>query len=327
MMQRVLLILLFLAVASVCDAAPIQNLTMEGYTAGNNLPDPDPFCASSCGYASPSTGTAQLTANCVPGNAGSLLGTKCARWGPFSANLAEAGVQIQCSGTCNVAVSAGETIYLGFMWHFAVSGDLYHDGPGANSADKGIGIHSPGLSGGYRWDFSMGCWDSYTECTDHHHTVWVGNPSYHFNVGGCGENNDIYRPNVSPYTSGTVPQLAYNRWHAGVLAITLSSGSSGRVQAWVDGEKFLDCGSIKTMDTSDNDYAYIEHQGTFCQPAYDCPVHTRYWDNLIVSKDSADVAFLLTDPEADGGGSSTGGSMDVQHVPQRNELARTVSGR
>lgn len=28
-----------------------------------------------------------------------------------------------------------------------------------------------------------------------------------------------------------------------------------------------------------------------------------------------------------GGGSSTGGSMDVKHVPQRNELARTVSGR
>ena len=144
----------------------------------------------------------------------------------------------------------------------------------------------------------MGCWDSDTVCLDHHFTVWVGNPDYHFNRGGtCGEVNDIYRPNSAPYVGGNVPQLAYNRWHNVIMGITMSSGTSGRVEAWVNGRKFLDCASIKTMNTSDNTFSYVEFGGTIAQPAYDAPAHIRYFDNFIVSKAWADVSAFLTDPE------------------------------
>lgn len=279
-------------------ATPIINLGGETYTAGDFLPEPDPFCTTSCGAPASARGKAALKADCDP-SAGAPLGDKCLRW-DVPASTQAIGNQIQCAGTCDVPTSEGDVIYLAFQMNFQnPNGDIWHDGPNANSGDKGLGLHSPGLSGGFRWDLGMGCWDSNTECLDHHFTLWVGNPSYHFNVGGaCGEVNDIYRPNVAPFTGGAVPQLAYNRWHNVIMGITMSSGSSGRVEAWVDGQKFIDCSNLKTMNTSNNDFAYIEFGGTIAQPDYDAPAHVRLFDNLVVSKAWADVSPYQVDPEA-----------------------------
>lgn len=303
-MRRMLLLIFMVLVGGVsvvpgaAQAAPIINLGGETYSIGSLIPDPDPFCTISCGYPSISRGKAAAKSNCDPG-VSAPTGNVCFRWDvPAFTNAI--GNQIQCSGMCAVPTSEGNVIYLAFQMNFQnPNGDIWHDGPGANSADKGLGIHSPGSSGGFRWDLSMGCWDQFTQCSDHHFTAWVGNPSYHFNVGGtCGEVNDIYHPNVSPYVGGAVPQLAYNRWHNIIMGITMSCGSSGRVEAWVNGQKFIDCKSIKTMNTSANGFAYIEFGGTIAQPAYDAPAHIRYFDNLIVSKTWSDVSAFLVDPES-----------------------------
>ncbi|MBX3330277.1 MAG: hypothetical protein KF722_07740 [Nitrospira sp.] len=284
------------------QAAPIINLGGETYSVGTLLPDPDPFCTTSCGYPSVSRGKAAQKSNCDPG-VSAPTGNICFRWDVPASTLA-IGNQIQCSGMCRVDTSEGDVIYLAFQMNFQnPNGDIWRDGPGANSADKGVGLHSPGSSGGFRWDLSMGCWDSLTQCLDHHFTLWIGNPSYHHNVGGvCGEVNDIYHPNVPPYVGGTVPQLAYNRWHNIIMGITMSSGSTGRAEAWVNGQKFLDCRNIKTMNTSNNDFGYIEFGGTIAQPAYNAPAHIRYFDNLIVTKSWSDISTFLVDPES---GSST----------------------
>lgn len=296
------LVVLFFLPASG-QAAPIINLGGETYSAGSLVPDPDPFCTISCGYPSVSRGKVAQKSNCDPG-VSAPTGNNCFRW-DVPASTDQIGNQIQCSGMCNVPTSEGDVVYLAFRMNFQnPNGDIWHDGPGANSADKGLGLHSPGLSGGYRWDLSMGCWDSATQCLDHHFTLWIGNPSYHFNVGGaCGEVNDIYHPNVSPYVGGTVPQLSYNRWHNIVMGIKMSSGSNGRAEAWVNGQKFLDCANIKTMNTSNNRFAYIEFGGTIAQPAYDAPAHTRFFDDITVTKSWSEVSSFLVDPES--GASST----------------------
>lgn len=298
-----LVLLIYLGVTSSAGAVPIINITGESYTVGATLPDPNPWCTVSCGAASGDRGLSEAVANCDPHSGLPSLGTKCMKWN-ILANQVSHYSEIQCGASkCTTAISEGDTLFLAYQMNYTnTNGDVWQDGPGANSADKGPGLHSTGTTtGGFRWDNSMGCWDGDTQCQDHRFTVWIGNPNYHFNIGGCGEVNDIYHPNVAPYTGGTVPQLAYNRWHNFVMKITMSNGSNGRVEAWVDGAKYLDCASIKTMDISNNDFSYIEFGGTIAQPAYDTPAHTRFFDNIVVTKTQSDITDFFSDPEAGSG--------------------------
>lgn len=314
MMWRILVgVAWVLAFGAPVEAVPIINIDGESYTVGATLPDPNPWCTVSCGAPSGDRGVSEAVANCDAHSGSPSLGTKCLKWN-IIANQVSHYSELQCGASkCTTAISEGDTLFLAYQFNYTnTGGDVWHDGPSANSGDKGPGVHSPGLSGGFRWDNSMGCWDSNTICQDHKFTMWIGNPGYHFNVGGsCGEVNDIYRPNVAPFTGGTVPQLDYNRWHNAVMKITMSSGTSGRVEAWVDNQKYVDCGSIKTMNTADNDFSYVEWGGTIAQPDYDTPAHTRYFDNIVVTKTQSDVSAFFSDPEAGGpvsGSNPTGGT-------------------
>jgi hypothetical protein len=271
----------------------------EAYADEQDLPNPN-FCAVECGAAESAVGKAEDAASCDP-SAGAPVGDRCLKW-TVAQDQQDMYNEI---GKFGSVVTEGSTLFLAFRQNINRIGevDVWAEGAGTQSADKGLGLHGEDISD-FRWDLSMGQWDSMAANQDHAFTVWVGNPSNHFNAEL--ELDDIYVQNVAPYGADSPIQLGYDRWYNFVLEVRLADASpeDGYVRAYVNGVKILEYTNIQTTDTFSGGnivFDWIEFGGTLCQPAYNCPEHTRYFDDLMVATEASEVSSYMSDPESGGG--------------------------
>jgi hypothetical protein len=278
------------------SAAVIFSNGAESYSDEQSLPNPN-FCAVSCGAASSAIGRAENTASCDPA-AGAPMGDRCLKW-----DIAQDQHDIYNEiGKFGTVMSEGSTLVLAFRQNLNRIGAIDIWSESTDSADKGLGLHGQDISD-FRWDLGMGNWGSQAANQNHKWTVWVGNPSNHFNPEL--EQYDTYVQNVAPYSWTNPIQLDYDRWYNFVLEVRLadSSPENGYVKVYVNGTKIIEYLNIQTADTfsgSNIVFDYIEFGGTLCQPAYNCPPHTRYFDDLLVANSLADASTYMSDPEAGG---------------------------
>lgn len=226
-----------------------------------------------------------------------------------------------------IDLTVGQTYYMGGFFRFdrISSNDVWHDTSGPDSYDKLLefaggnirwiilaGWPNGNYLGSYNGNFTFDLYASPQGCT------------------GCDNPSEKWA-NVSPYGQNNPYLCDYGRWYAVVMKITISSAntSNGLVELFINGTKTTSLTSQKTQDSGSPYIPQFGYSGTVAQPAYDAPAHYRKIDSLTFANSLTDMenAGLMSDPEEAGGGSSTGGSMDVKHVPQRNELARTASAQ
>lgn len=193
------------------------------------------------------------------------------------------------------------------LWEFGGNG-------GGHSTRWGIGAGRHGNFSGFsaadKFTFDLWCADSvFDACEVPASNDWDHKPH-----------------NANGYSASNPYECDYERWYAVVLAVTMSTTTSGHITLYINGTTVYD-GAHITMDSGSTSDGTTLH-GTIAQGSYDAPDHYRRSDKLMLSDSITDLqnAGLFADPEV-GGGSSTGGSMDVRHVPHQNGIARKVSGR
>lgn len=159
----------FFGLIQYADATVYYQDTCESYTLNAQAVNP-PWCNTACGGDS------------CPGyfrTSGAVQGSKYLEFS-IAANtnncLYEIGNNQQ---SLPITSLPGKTIYLGYMVRFDRVGgvDIWHDGVGATSGDKGVEIRGTGM----RWVSAHGNGWAGGSASDHHFTTWLGNPSYHLN--------------------------------------------------------------------------------------------------------------------------------------------------
>lgn len=300
------------------DATILFQVNAEsGYVDGDTVGNP-PMCNSQCGEAVVGKPIAKSFANCSPA-AHAPTGNYCFKW-DIVANQSQ--YRSEMRPILNYTVTEGEVLYMGYQLKLERIGgaDIFHDGgnTGQNqqSGDKGIEMIAIDSSD-FRWVISEGQWDSMCWNTDHKWSIWLGNPTNHFNP--TIEFVSAIRPNAGGYgvscggslTDG--PQLDYDRWYniVGVFKMSDDSPKDGYVKIYVNGTLIIDYTGIQVTNTNTGaniGLCCTEIGGTIAQAAYDAPAHTRYHDEFIIATSAADVAFLMVDPEVSGSKVGASGS-------------------
>lgn len=257
----------------------------ESNTVGSALPNP-PFCGVQCGGGTESG----QTVGRIGSTGGTPKGSQYFYWNIVQ-NQHDYYSEITQSPNLPTGTNMmGKTVYLAYYFRLdRLAGgsrfDIYQRGTEVQSAEKGVEIRGPGL----RWVTSIGQWDSLVGNQSGRFTIWAGNPSYHLNQNL--EHNDIYYPNQSGFSNANTQQLDYEAWHRVVLAVKLANTNTGSITLWIDGVMNTAYTNIQTVDagTSNARIDMIEMGGTLCQPAYDCPPHTRKYDALLLTDDWQDI--------------------------------------
>jgi hypothetical protein len=228
------------------------------------------------------------------------------------------------------STKSGQTFYLGGVFRFDRVGGR-NVWASTDSFDKLWEFGGNGSGHSTRWGIGAGRhgnfsnWDSANTFT---FDVWCADSVFDACEVPASNDWDHKPHNTGGYTASNPYECSFERWYAVVLAVTMSTSSSGHVSLYINGTLVHDSAHI-TMDSGSSSSTNILH-GTIAQGSYDAPDHYRRSDKLMFSDSITDLqnAGLFDDPEAGGGGgSSTGGGMDVQNVPQPNRLALKVSGR
>lgn len=201
---------------------------------------------------------------------------------------------------------SGETFYLGGFFRFdrVNSRNVWIDDTfdklwefggngGAHSTRWGIGSGRHGNFSGWsaadKFTFDLWCADSV--------------------FGACevpASNDWDHKPhNANGYSASNPYECDYGRWYAVVLAVTMSTTTSGHISLYINGTLVHDSDHI-TMDSGSASDS-VQINGTIAQSAYDAPDHYRRADKLMLTDSLTDVqnAGLMEDPEAGGGGGST----------------------
>jgi hypothetical protein len=95
--------------------------------------------------------------------------------------------------------------------------------------------------------------------------------------------------------------MAYDRWYAVVLKLTLSGGSSGELGLWINGTKVMEYTGIRTTFDGTLDHRSLWHwMGTYNQPSGPYPLHKRRIDAVIYTDELAHLQTngYFADPEA-----------------------------
>lgn len=205
---------------------------------------------------------------------------------------------------------SGETFYLGGFFRF----DMVGGRPAwdtSDSFDKLLELGANPAGTATRWGIGSGRhgnfsgWSSANVFT---FDVWCADSV--FDACEVGAQNDWdHKPhNTGGYTASNPYECEYGRWYAVVLAVTMSTTSSGNVKLYINGTLVHDSNRI-TMDTGSGSSS-VQLHGTIAQGAYDAPDHYRRSDKLMLTDSLTDItnAGLMSDPEAGGGG---GGSIVI----------------
>ncbi len=183
-------------------------------------------------------------------------------------------------------LSLGTTYYLAFHFNFTrINGlDVWREFSGT-SADKAYEI----VGSGIRWIVMFGQMESacYKQNQDHKFTAWIMNGSYHLNPSK--ECVDQFVQNVSNYSGQNPIQLDYDMWHTGVMAIKMTTNSTGSATLYIDGKKVLEYLNIITSGAASPTISSIKMGGTIAQPAYDAPAHYRKFDSLLLTNNWQDI--------------------------------------
>lgn len=257
----------------------------ESSTVGSQLTN-QPFCSWECigeGYQS-------IVIGMIGATGGAPQGSKYFYWNIVQNQHSHYNEIRQSPNLPSGTNMLGKTVYLAYYFRFDRSSggtryDIFERGNGVQSAEKGIEIRGPGL----RWVTSMGQWDSLPANASGKFSTFVGNPSYHLN--SSLEHNDIYYPNQGGFSGSNPIQLDYEKWNSIVFGIKLATNSTGAISMWVNGTKTLEYLNIPTVASGTSAVAveYLELGGTLCQPAYDCPPHTRKYDAMLLTDSWQDI--------------------------------------
>lgn len=217
--------------------------------------------------------------------------------------------EIKNVGVFPVTEILSKTFYLAFYMRFdrKDENDIWHEGGGTQSWDKGIEMRGRGV----RWTVGWGQWD---ECNgsyspgfaanqDHHFTIGSGNPTYRLP-------GSEYNPSLNGYSCQNPPQLTYERWYAIILGVNMACDTTGSRTLWLNGVKIAESTGIQTTNDCFPNIDHITMGGTLAQPAYDAPSHCRKFDALILADNWQDIIdggylrnpeiFLLGDLNNDG---------------------------
>ena len=213
--------------------------------------------------------------------------------------------EIKNVGVFPVTEILGKTLYLAFYMRFDRKDgtDIWHEGSGTQSWDKGIEMRGHGV----RWTVGWGQWDKcngsyspgFAANQDHHFTIGSGNPTYHLP-------GSEYNPNLNGYSCQNPPQLTYERWYAMILGVNMACDTTGSRTLWLNGVKIAESTGIQTTNDCSPDIDHITMGGTIAQGpppnGYDAPSHYRKFDALILTDSWQDIidGGYLSDPEADG---------------------------
>jgi hypothetical protein len=275
-MKHVLYVIIALLAIVGAAATPLFLFDAEGLACGSTLPNPPMYTAMTSHQG-------HIICGDAPQGSNSFEWLTSEGWTDHYTEISNHSFPFSCS--------FGETAYLAFFFRFdRVNGlDVWHETD--SSADKGVELVGEGV----RWIYSTGHWWYEGANTDHHYTVWGGNPGYHLNPNI--ENYDAYPLNQG-YSVYNPIQLDYERWYAGVMAVKLANDATGSFTLFLNGEKILDYQNIKTVQGDICSITRFTAGGTIAQPAYDAPPHHRKYDALMLTKTWQDIVDggYLQDP-------------------------------
>jgi hypothetical protein len=161
------------------------------------------------------------------------------------------------------------------------------------------------LVGTYRWSLNFGIRSQGGPANKWN--IFVTNPDPgHFNPD-C-ELYDTYWQNASGYGRGKHEPHAcqttmrdpfyamdYERWYAVVYGVNFVTDRTGWDVLYINGTKVLDYKNIKTCE-SPCTHDRMNFWGTYNQPGYRGPVHSRYLAGVKVTDDFTSLSGYLVDP-------------------------------
>lgn len=287
--------------SSTVDAALVDGSTHDGSSLdmfGGDPAYPDHVVRASGAVTAPS-GSRYLETLTI---CGGYSGGRCTPAGDPDFTTIQAQMSVGHS-SINWPSRSGETFYLGGFFRFDRVGGrnpwsssdsfdkLWEFGGngGAHSTRWGIGSGRHGNFSGWSsadvFTFDIWCADSvFDACEVPGNSDWDHKPH---NAGG--------------YTNSNPYECEYGRWYAVVIAVTMSTTSSGNVKLYINGTLVHDSNRI-TMDSGSSSSSGQLH-GTIAQSDYDAPDHYRLADKLMLTDSLTDIenAGLMEDPEAGGG--------------------------
>lgn len=218
------------------------------------------------------------------------------------------------------SAQSGNTFYLGGFFRFDRVGGR-NVWASSDSFDKlwEFGGNGPGHS--TRWGIGAGRhgnfsnWDSANTFT---FDLWCADSVFDACEVPASNDWDHKPHNTGGYTASNPYECQYERWYAVVLAVTMSTTTSGHLALYINGTAVHDSAHI-TMDAGSTSSQNILH-GTIAQGAYDAPDHYRRSDKLMFTDSLTDIqnAGLMSDPEAGGSPSGSNPSGGLKMVPMIN---------
>lgn len=204
------------------------------------------------------------------------------------------------------STKSGTTMYLGGFFRFDRVGGR-NVWASTDSFDKLWEFGGNGAGHATRWGIGAGRHGNFTSF-DSANTftfdLWCADSVF----DACevpGNNDWDHKPhNANGYSTSNPYECSYERWYAVVLAVTMSTTSSGHLSLYINGTLVHDSAHI-TMDSGSTSDGTTLH-GTIAQGSYDAPDHYRRSDKLMLTDSLTDIqnAGLMVDPEAGGGGNS-----------------------
>lgn len=202
---------------------------------------------------------------------------------------------IEVLGLGTTSMSAGQKWYMAaFVRVSKTTGtDVYQT---TNSFDKYIEFRGTGLRWGIGAGYANGNYPNYV-AGKFVWDVWCAASAVtDCETSGGGPDHKI--PNVSPYSAAAPYYADYGKWYAVVIAITMQSTATGKIEMWVNGTKTHDI--TQTTMNAGATITSMMAMGTISQPGYNAPAHTRDVDRWILTDNVADISGYMSDPEAGG---------------------------
>ncbi len=204
-----------------------------------------------------------------------------------------------------VRLVMGNTYYVAYYFRYdrTAGKDLWHTTSSVQSADKGVELYG----GGFRWELSPGQWEAFPALGAGHFTCWIGNAGYHLNNSTNTSTNiievtDVINLNQQGYSRSNPMPFDYERWYSVVMGVKAATNQTGSVTVWINGVKVAEYNNIYTVSSSNPDptIEQIWMNGTYAQPAYDIPAHTRKFDDLMLTDNWQDIVNegYLADPSS-----------------------------
>jgi hypothetical protein len=256
----------------------------ESGTVGSELPYSQ---ASGPSFDQESVGTAAPRGTVRNAPLAAPQGSKYFGW-TILANEHDAYMEVQDRSLLPHNVVIGNTYYLAYYVNIAETGggEPYHTSIDLDQCfDKGEEMRGQGM----RWTVTKGSLSTEQGLRQSEYAIWSYNPDQ-----GCNpelEVYDHYLPNANGYDNDNWPKGTAGQWYGIVLAIKMAKTKTGSMALYINGIKTMDYQNIITI-TPGTDIATIDRitmHGTFCQPPYNTPAHSKNYDAMILTDNWQDI--------------------------------------